>query len=89
MVHGMFAVKDKAADAFISPFFLPTDSMAIREFTYAAKDGTHKFCIHPHDYSLYKLGTFDDSNGKVSAFVEPLFLIAADFVNTPSEGLNA
>jgi len=78
MLHGMYAVKDKAADAFIPPFFLPTDSMAIREFLAAAQDTSTRFAKHPHDYSLYKLGMFDDGNGAVKPLAEPLFLVSAD-----------
>lgn len=78
MKLGMYSVKDKAADAFITPFFLPTDSMALREFAHCAKLPDHVFCRHAVDYSLYKLGEFEDSSGRVSVLVEPVFLIAAD-----------
>lgn len=78
MRHGMFSVKDKAADAFLPPFFLPTGSMAVREFLHAASIPDHKFCVHPHDYSLYQLGWFEDGHGRVEVFPEPLFMVAAD-----------
>lgn len=77
MVHGLYCVRDKVADAFIPPFLLPTDGMAVREFTHACQLPDHKFGIHADDYSLFKVGSFDDVTGVVTAFVEPLFLIAA------------
>lgn len=87
MVHGMYAVRDRAADAFIPPFFLPTDGMAIREFLQAAKDQNSKFFQHPTDFSLYKLGSFDDSNGMVRPLVEPLYLVNAEgMVSSSSNG---
>lgn len=74
---GMYAVKDRAADAYIAPFFLPTDSVAIREFSYAATIPDHKFGKHPYDFGLYKLGEFEIGTGRVSVLSEPLFLINA------------
>lgn len=82
MIHGVYAVKDKAADAFIPPFFLPTDSMALREFVHACNVPEHKFSVHPYDYSLYKLATFDDNKGVIVSLVEPLFLLSADVAQT-------
>lgn len=80
MRHGLFAVKDKAADAFLPPFCLPTESMAIREFLHAAKIPDHKFCVHPFDYSLYKLGYFNDATGQLEPMPEPMFLVSAEGV---------
>lgn len=80
MKHMMFAIKDKAADAFLPPFFLPTESMALREFAYCAQDPTHKFCQHKTDFSLYKLGSFEDGNGVVTPLAEPMFMLSADGV---------
>lgn len=78
MKHGMYSVKDKAADAFLPPFFLPTDGMAVREFMHCCGLPDHKFRLHKYDYSLYKLGEFEDGSGKVTALVEPLFMVSAE-----------
>lgn len=78
MKLGIYAVRDRAADAWLPPFFLPTDSMALREFEYCAKEPNHKFCQHKVDFSLYKLGEFDDATGLIVARSEPFFMLSAE-----------
>lgn len=86
MKHGVFAVRDRCADAFLPPFCLPTESMAIREFSYAAtRLQDHKFYLHPHDYSLYKVAEYDDQDGRVTGLVEPQFLVSAVSLKAPPE----
>lgn len=77
MVHGLYSVRDKVADAYIPPFLLQSDAMAVREFAAACNMPDHKFGVHSEDYSLFKVGTFDDVTGIITPFVEPLFLMAA------------
>lgn len=77
MRHGLYSVRDKCASAFLPPFCLPMDAMAVREFQRAARMEDHKFHVNPEDYSLYKLGHFDDESGLLIPFTEPQFLIAA------------
>ena len=60
-----YTVFDAAASAFITPFFLPTDAMAIRVFKDSANDPTHMFCRHAQDYELYRIGDFNPNNGVV------------------------
>lgn len=60
------AVRDRAADAFMRPFFVPTRGMAIRSFqdevNRAAPDNSMN--AHPEDYDLFALGTFDEETGQ-------------------------
>jgi len=61
------SVKDRAADAFMRPFFVPRAEMAIRSFTdevnRAAAD--NPIYQHPEDYDLYELGIFDEDSGQL------------------------
>lgn len=59
----IFAVHDKAVDAFLPPFFAPARGAAIRSFMDACSDPQHQFAKHLDDYVLYELGSFDDGNG--------------------------
>ena len=61
----VYSVYDVKADAYITPFFLPTDAMAIRAFTDCVSDPGHRFGAHPEDYTLYKIGVFDISSGQI------------------------
>lgn len=82
MNHGLYCVRDKAADAFLPPFTLPSDNMAVREFYHCALMPDHRFCIHARDFSLYKVGYFDDCTGKVVSFLEPEHMVQAIFAKS-------
>lgn len=61
----VFSVYDKAAEAFLQPFFAPTVGIAIRNFRTAANQEDHQFHRHADDYTLFELGEFDESTGKL------------------------
>lgn len=54
---------------FARPFFVPSEGAAIRSFTdevnRPASDNV-LYC-HPESFCLFRIGTFDDSNGQLSA----------------------
>lgn len=59
------AVKDRALDAFMRPFFVPTVGMALRSFQDEVnrKERDNAIHAHPEDYDLYKLGSWDEESG--------------------------
>jgi hypothetical protein len=71
MIHKIFSVHDSAAAAYLPPFFLPTEAMAIRTLTDCVHDENHAFSKNPTDYVLYCIGTFDDSTGIIVDSVTP------------------
>lgn len=71
MIQQCYAVFDTKASAFLTPFFLPTDGMAIRVFSDCVRDSQHQFGKHPEDFSLFRVGQFDADNGKLSALEGP------------------
>ena len=57
------AIRDRAADAFQQPFYVPALGQAIRAF----QDGINKdeqMMKHPDDFDLYHLGYYDDQTGQ-------------------------
>lgn len=62
----MFSVHDKAVNAFMSPFFAPTDAAAVRMLKDALNDPSSGFARHSGDYTLYCVGVFDDQSGVVA-----------------------
>lgn len=62
----MFTVYDHKAAAYLPPFFLPTVDMALRAFADCIQSPEHQFGRHPHDYTLYEIGGYDDSSGNVT-----------------------
>lgn len=71
MILEIYAVKDKQVDAFLQPFFSPTLGSALRSLTEVVKDPNHSFAKNVGDFTLYRLGTFDDGSGLVGGFPEP------------------
>jgi hypothetical protein len=79
MLQFVVSVKDRAADVFNRPFFVPHRNVAVRDFTdevnrVAADNQLNK---HPDDFDLYLLGTFDDNNGVFVMEDTPTVLVRA------------
>ncbi|UOF82846.1 DNA binding protein vP5 [Microviridae sp.] len=77
MLQFIVSVKDRAADVFNRPFFVPHRNVAIRDFTdevnrSAADNHLNK---HPDDFDLYLLGQFDDNTGTFIAEEGPSVLV--------------
>lgn len=65
MKNKIFTIYDQKAKAFLPPFFLPQEGMAIRTFSDCVNKEGHQFNAHPADYSLAEIGTFDEETGKL------------------------
>lgn len=61
----VFSVYDSKAQAYLPPFFLPKPAMAIRIFTECVNSPEHQFGKHPADYTLFHVGSFDDTDGDI------------------------
>ena len=66
MNHLLFTVYDAKAEIYLPPFFVPTVGIATRAFSDAINSDTHQFGKHPHDYTLFRLGSFDDHDASIS-----------------------
>lgn len=64
MIYEVFSVHDSKADAFLPPFILPRIAQAQRVFADCINSPDHQFGAHPADYTLFRLGQFDDSQGQ-------------------------
>lgn len=63
MTYDVFAVRDKAIDAFMQPFFARNAGEAMRMFADACNDEKGVFNRHAADYTLFRIGTWDDTSG--------------------------
>ncbi len=61
----IYSVYDAKADAYLLPFFFKQDAMAIRVFSDLINQDKHQFSLHPGDYTLFAIGTFDETTGKI------------------------
>lgn len=64
MMYDVFSVYDEKADAFLPPFILPNQAMAKRVFADCINSDSHQFGAHPPDYTLFRLGQFNDHDGQ-------------------------
>ncbi len=63
----IYAIYDTAIGCYMRPFFTQSDGEAIRGFTDIALDAEHPIGKHPEDYSLYRIGVYNDQTGKINA----------------------
>lgn len=59
----IFTVYDSAAEVYLPPFFVPNIGLATRAFEDCINSKEHQFGKHPHDYTLFILGDYDQSTG--------------------------
>lgn len=64
MKQKIFTIYDSKAQAYLTPFFLHQEGMAIRIFTDCVNVSNHQFGKHPEDYTLFQIGSWDDEKSK-------------------------
>jgi hypothetical protein len=70
------SVKDRAADAYGRPMFVPSIGVAIRSFSDEINrpDADNQLHNHPDDFDLYEFGEFDDNTGLFKLYEQPKLL---------------
>jgi len=70
------SVKDRAAEAYARPMFVPSAGVAIRSFSdeINRSDPENQLYNHPDDFDLYEFGEFDDSTGLFDLHEQPKLL---------------
>ena len=69
----------------MDPFVAPSVEVAIREFRRVVNQPDHNFNSYPEDYTLFHIGRFDVSSGKLLP-QEPVSLgVAVTFLNHGSQ----
>lgn len=64
----MMAIFDQAAKAFLPPFCVASEAIALRQLRALGQEQPkHDFVRFSDQYTLYFLGTFDNESGKVFA----------------------
>lgn len=80
MKRYVFAVRDRAADTFGSPFCQVARGQAIRAFSdeLNRSSADNQLFLHPEDFDLYELGEFDDSTGLYETGVPKQIAVGKD-----------
>jgi len=84
MKHRIFTVFDVKAQAYLPPFCLHERGLAIRAFADCVNSKDHQFGKHPGDYTLFEMGSFDDSKAVIDSHaaekvVNGVEVIVSDF----------
>lgn len=86
MRHSIYSVKDKAANAYLQPFFTVNEATAIRSLRAVLADPQHTFAQNAKDFSLYLVGHFHDDDGMVLPLAEPNFVVNLETLMEASNG---
>lgn len=66
MKLAIYSIYDTAAKAYTRPFFLQNDGLAIRAFQDQVNaQEANNISEHPDQFTLFKLGEFDDLSGDI------------------------
>lgn len=79
MISKCFAVYDSKAEAYLTPFFMPSTGAAVRAFTDLVNDRNTTVSRHPEDYNLFQIGEYDDASGSVSSVTKISLGCAIEF----------
>lgn len=67
MIYKIFSVYDSKVEAYLQPFFSPSNGAALRAFTDIVNDPNSQFSKHPEDYTLFVIGEYNDETAKISS----------------------
>ncbi len=59
-----YTIFDSASGLYMRPFYTQSDGEAKRSFADISMDAEHPIGKHPEDYSLHRIGVFDDNTAK-------------------------
>lgn len=78
----IYAIWDDKAKAYMQPFFMLNDQLAIRTFANAANAENNQLHVNSEDYTLFAVGSFDDATGTF-VIKAPELLVSALQVRRP------
>ena len=73
MRRALYSYHDRCR-GFLAPFSASTDDEAKRGFLYSCEKMEY-MAFSPDDFSLYKVGEYDDESGELISCTPPLFIV--------------
>lgn len=80
MVLNVYSIYDEKSQSYGTPFFMATDGLAARAFSDLVKDTTTLVGMHPEDFVLYQIGSFDDASAVLVSEDVPVFVVRASSI---------
>lgn len=68
----LFTVYDDKAECYMPVFTMKTMGEALRAFAETANDVNHSFCKYPADFTLFKIGEYDDNTAVITSLPTPV-----------------
>lgn len=62
----VYTVYDSKAESYLQPFFAQSNGAALRSFIEAINTAGHQFNKYAADFTLFEIGEYDHSTGKIS-----------------------
>jgi len=84
MIIKIVAIYDNAVECFSQPSFVPALGVAVRSFGDEVKregtpDRPNNLNLHPDDYELFEIGTYDDQTAELVAIAPRKLASATDY----------
>ncbi len=80
MKINIYTIFDTASGLYMRPFFMNADAAAIRTFGELSTDADHEVGKHPEDYSLFRIGIYDDNTAVITAETRSCLSTALELV---------
>lgn len=81
MQKKIFSVHDSKAEAYLTPIFVKTSGEAIRMFENSCKNKESQFALHPSDFTLCEIGSYNEESAELISLEKPVLLSnASEFV---------
>lgn len=86
MLLSVFAIYDAGISTWLPPLYFRNKGEATRWFMEAVNDSQSRLSKHPHDYTIFELGTWDDDKCKFSLLSTPVSVgLAIEYVKASYE----
>jgi hypothetical protein len=82
-----YSVKDAKSGTFGNPYYAQNDALAARSFEQASNDPNTTINAYPEDFSLYRVGSFNDESGEFKPEPQPQFITNATIKSKASEAV--
>lgn len=81
----IYALFDAKIEGYLPPFTMKADGQAKRAMLDAMQNNTTDIARHPEDFSLFRLGVFDEENGLIIP-CEPPYCVCKCWELKPNDG---
>lgn len=78
MKMNLYSVYDKISKLYTQPMILLNDDIALRIIANCVRNPEHNYSLNPEDYSLYRVGSFDDNTAEI--LQENVFIVRCDSI---------